>query len=277
MCIINIIPLLSYNETCVLHEKKQIELIKKIGEGANSVVFLLKCGNILKIYKNSIAGKTILNESNDILPKPNENREIQLFFKIVNEDISHNNIVRPLCIGIIADDFTFEDTTFSLKTYYSILPFYESITKEILVKYNLDKLIDEIIETEMNLEEILNVFHLDITLENLVLCDGKIMLIDYNLIKSTKYGDLEIGSNHFGTEDDCKLKYVPVYYIFLLVIYILFNNKNIYYNDKLLVNYMYILKKKLKDETFRKICNGLSQKFDTKNFYNIFIKENFSE
>ena len=68
------------------------------------------------------------------------------------------------------------------------------------------------------------------------------------------------------------LKYIPIYYIFLLVIYILFNNKNIYYNDKLLVNYLYILKKKLKDETFRKICNGLSQKFDTKNFYNIFIK-----
>ena len=30
-------------------------------------------------------------------------------------------------------------------------------------------------------------------------------------------------------------------------------------------------KKELKDATFRKICNGLSQKFDTKNFYNIFI------
>lgn len=276
MCIIKIIPLLSYYDTCVIHEKKEIEIIKKIGEGATSVVFLLKCGNIMKIYKNSLAGKTLLKESEEILPRNNENREIQIFFKIVKEDISHNNIVRPLCIGVIANTFTFEEHTFNLKTYYSILPFYESITKEILIKYNLDNLIDEIVETEMNLEEVLKVFHLDITLENLVLCKGKIMLIDYNLIKSIDYGDVPIGSNHFGTEDDCKLKYIPIYYIFLLVIYILFNNKNIYYNDKLLVNYLYILKKKLKDGTFRKICNGLSQKFDTKNFYNIFI-ENIDE
>ena len=51
MSIIKIIPLLSYYDTCVIHEKKEIEIIKKIGEGATSVVFLLKCGNIMKIYK----------------------------------------------------------------------------------------------------------------------------------------------------------------------------------------------------------------------------------
>jgi len=272
MCIIHLIPLLSYKDSCTTHEKKQIKIIKKIGEGANSIVFLLKCNNILKIYKNSLAGKTILNETNSILPKLNENREIQLFFKIVNQDISHNNIVRPLCLGIIAENFMFNNVNYKKNTYYSILPYYEPLSKEIIIKYNLKKLIKEIIETELNLEKFLNVFHLDITLENLVICNNKIMLIDYNLIKSTSCSEKEIGSTHFGTEHDCKLKFVPLYYIFLLIIYILFNNKNIYYNDRLIINYLYILSKKINEEVYRIIYNGLTRKFDTNNFYNIFIK-----
>ena len=98
------------------------------------------------------------------------------------------------------------------------------------------------------------------------------MLIDYNLIKSVSQGEKEIGSTHFGTETDCKLKYIPLYYIFLLIIYILFNNKNIYYNDRLIINYLYILSKKINEEVYRIIYNGLTRKFDTSNFYNFFIK-----
>lgn len=271
MCIVDLFTLMSNSDKYIKHDSLKIKIKEKVGEGSSGLAFLLENGDVLKIYKNSVAGSAKLIESNSILPVENENREIQLFFKIIKFKINEVGIVKPLSLGIVYNEFVFEDTVICKDTYYSILPFYEKVSKGILVKYNLYNLILEIINSELSIEKYLKVFHLDITLENLVRHKGKLMLIDYNLTKSISAGEYSVNTNHFNTEETCKLKLIPLYYIFLLIISLLFNTKKIYFNDKLLVNYLYILSKKLKMKVYSLIYNGLSLKYDVLVFYRKFI------
>jgi len=271
MCIVDLFTLMSNSDKYIKHDSLKLKIKEKIGEGSLGLVFLLENGDILKIYKNSVAGSAKLIESKSILPEKNENREIQLFFKIIKFKINEEGIVKPLSLGIVYNELVFEDTVICKDTYYSILPFYEKVSKEILVKYNLYDLILEIINSELSIEKYLRVYHLDITLENLVMYDDKLMLIDYNLTKSIGSGEQSVNSNHFNTDERCKLKLIPLYYIFLLIISLLFNTKKIYFNDKLLVNYLYILSKKLKKNVYSLIYNGLSLNYDVVTFYSKFI------
>ena len=132
-------------------------------------------------------------------------------------------------------------------------------------------MITEIIQSEINLEKYLNVFHLDIKIENLVIHNEKLMLIDYNLTKSITYENMPINTNHFNTDKNCKLKLIPLYYIFLLIISILFKTKKIYINDTLLINYLCILSQKLNNDMYTIIYNGLALKYDITEFNKKFL------
>jgi serine/threonine protein kinase len=269
---VSIFTLLSSNdEHYKFRENKTIKIVEKIGEGSIGLVFLLDNGHVLKIYKNSVASLTKLKESHSILPKPNENREIQLFFKIIRYKIKGVGIVQPYSLGTISKEFVFNETIIKNGTYFSVLPFYEKINRDVLVKYNLLDLIKEIIESELNIEKHLQVFHLDIKLENLVLNNGKLMLIDYNLTKSISSGDMALDTNHFNTDKNCKLKLIPLYYVFLLVISLLFNTKKVYFNDYVLVNYLFILSKKLDSCIYLIIYNGLALKYEILGFKRRFL------
>ena len=269
---VSIFTLLSSNdEHYKFRENKTINIVEKIGEGSIGLVFLLDNGHVLKIYKNSIESLTKLKESRSILPEPNENREIQLFFKIIRYKIKGVGIVQPYSLGTISKEFVFDNVVIKKGTYFSVLPFYEKINRDVLVKYNLLDLIKEIIESELNIEKYLQVFHLDIKLENLVLNNGKLMLIDYNLTKSISSGDMALNTNHFNTDKNCKLKLIPLYYIFLLIISLLFNTKKVYFNDSVLINYLFILSKKLKSCIYLIIYNGLSLKYEILGFKRRFL------
>ena len=259
------------NELYKTKEKKHIHIIEKIGEGSHGIVFLIENNHVIKIYKNSIAGLTKLKESTSILPDECENREIQLFFKIIQYNIKHENIIQPYSIGIISNELLHNDIIIKKGTYYSIMPYYKKLEKNSLIKYNLIDMITEIIQSEMNLEKYLNVFHLDIKMENLVIHNEKLMLIDYNLTKSITYENMPINTNHFNTDKNCKLKLIPLYYIFLLIISILFKTKKIYINDTLLINYLFILSQKLNNDMYTIIYNGLALKYDISEFNKKFL------
>lgn len=275
---ISIFTLLSnHQKTYKVREEKKVQLIQKIGEGSNSFVYKLDNDHVIKIYKNSIAGSTQLIESYSIMPSSNENREIQLFFKIIKYNIDELGIVKPFCMGIINEDIILDDNNIKKGTYFSIIPFYNKIDRNILIKYNLCDLLNEIIESELIIEKYLQVYHLDIKIENLVQYNNKLMLIDYHLTKSINNGNIPINTNHFNTDKNIKLKLIPLYYIFLLIISLLFNSKKIYYNNKVLINYLYILSKKMTNELkcnmYSIIYNGISLKYDTLGFYRKYLFE----
>ena len=264
-------------ETYKVRREKQIKLTEKIGEGSNSFVYKLNNEHVIKIYKNSIAGSTQLIESDSIMPSSNENREIQLFFKIIKYNIDESGIIKPFCMGIINEDFILDDNNIKKGTYFSILPFYNKIDRNILIKYNLCELLNEIIESELIIEKYLQVYHLDIKIENLVQYNNKLMLIDYHLSKSINSGNMAVNTNHFNTDKNIKLKLIPLYYIFLLIISLLFNSNKIYYNNNVLINYLYILSKKMsgniKCNMYSIIYNGISLKYDTLGFYRKYLFE----
>ena len=275
---ISIFTLLSNDqETYKVREEKKVKIVEKIGEGSNSFVYKLNNDHVIKIYKNSIAGSTQLIESDSIIPSSNENREIQLFFKIIKYNIDEFGIVKPHCLGIINEDFILDDNNIKKGTYFSILPFYNKINRDILIKYNLCDLFNEIIESELIIEKYLQVYHLDIKIENLVQYNDKLMLIDYHLSKSINSGDMPVNTHHFNTDKNIKLKLIPLYYVFLLIISLLFNSKKIYYNNNVLINYLYILSKKMtsniKCNLYSMIYNGISLKYDTSGFYRKYLFE----
>lgn len=275
---ISIFTLLSNDqETYKVRKEKKVKLVEKIGEGSNSFVYKLDNDHVIKIYKNSIAGSTQLIESDSIMPSSNENREIQLFFKIIKYNIDEFGIVKPFCLGIINEDFILDDNNIKKGTYFSILPFYNKINRNILIKYNLCDLFNEIIESELIIEKYLQVYHLDIKIENLVQHNDKLMLIDYHLSKSINSGDMPVNTHHFNTDKNIKLKLIPLYYVFLLIISLLFNSKKIYYNNNVLINYLYILSKKMTSNTkcnmYSMIYNGISLKYDTLGFYRKYLFE----
>ena len=275
---ISIFTLVSIDqETYKVRREKQIKLTEKIGEGSNSFVYKLNNEHVIKIYKNSIAGSTQLIESDSIMPSSNENREIQLFFKIIKYNIDESGIIKPFCMGIINEDFILDDNNIKKGTYFSILPFYNKIDRNILIKYNLCELLNEIIESELIIEKYLQVYHLDIKIENLVQYNNKLMLIDYHLSKSINSGNMAVNTNHFNTDKNIKLKLIPLYYIFLLIISLLFNSNKIYYNNNVLINYLYILSKKMsgniKCNMYSIIYNGISLKYDTLGFYRKYLFE----
>ena len=138
-----------------------ISIKEQFGEGTSGLVYLLNDGNVVKIYKKSIAGYTSFEESKSILPKKNENREIPIFLKLIKLK-KKKNIIKPYAICLIKKDIVLFKKKIRKNTYLSIMPKYNQINKKILYNYNLFDLIKTLINCEISIEKYLNVYHLDI-------------------------------------------------------------------------------------------------------------------
>ncbi len=178
--------LTNYPENEVLN----IHIKNKLGSGSYGSVFDIGDECVIKLFYNSELGKTILEERDSLIPYQQENRELSLYFKLIKGDIRQhfeNNIISPLVLGFIQNDFILGDDHFKAGTYFVILPYCISFHRYYKIRNNplLDiidsnrfciEFLHKVLRACIYLENIYNVIHLDIKLNNVMyMVNSKIM------------------------------------------------------------------------------------------------------
>ena len=222
--------LYSINNNFTINNYYKIKLIKKIGEGSYGYVYEINNDLVIKIFKNYT--KIIKNDDEDsIIPKKNENREVNFFISYMNNNIKNNTyLIKINCIGVIKfNNFNNYDI---INNFCLLLPSCNPVLKLInqwkmpLIKNNYGKeivlrLMKRLIEIELHLNENYNVSNLDIKLSNYMI--NKYNTIDIKNIIAIDFG-LTINKNkkincsyktdyYIWPENNIELEYFPSYSI----------------------------------------------------------------
>ncbi len=184
----------------IINREYDITIKQKLGSGSYGVVFDIENNLVIKIFFNSLLGKTCFEEKDCIIPYKNENRELSLYFKLIKENpLNHfnENIISPLVIGYLKSDFKYsnkEKDNLKNNSYFVIMPLCIPFNKLFKIKNN--PLIDvedaipfvyefskKVIKASLYMEKKYNIINLDIKLNNIMyLVDNSI----YELFENNK-------------------------------------------------------------------------------------------
>ena len=106
-------------------ERNLVKLIirDKIGEGSYGIIYLIENDSVIKIFKNSTINNAILEESKNLIPSKNENRELIFFLKyIIDNKIDNKYIINVYAIGVIKDIIIDNKNELTSNSYFIILP-----------------------------------------------------------------------------------------------------------------------------------------------------------
>jgi serine/threonine protein kinase len=210
---LNLLILKSDHKDYQENKNKKIIIYKKIGEGSYGLVFLIQNDHVIKIFKNSNYNKTILNETNYLLPIENENRELIFFFKYMNKTKEKNLIINLYAIGIIKDIIIDNNIKLDKNSYFIILPlcipFYETfniwniplLNKKNGINFTLN-VMKRLVEISLFLENKYNIINLDFKLNNFMLNKksknlNDLIMIDFSIIKKKVKKTYDINKNYY--------------------------------------------------------------------------------
>lgn len=250
-----------------------IKLMKKIDEGGSGKIYMMDNGEIIKLYKNSIAGFTDFQETNNLVPKNKENREIPIFLKIIKDtEGKYKDIIAPYALGLVKHEFIIDNEIVRKNTYFSIMPYYELIKKHDLNKYSILDLLYKISRAEHFLEKYFNIIHCDINIKNIVVEKDEFMLIDYEIIKTIKDKVIDTkGKSKLWPKEPCLMKYIPVYSIAILIVGLLIGTTVYTLNNK---EIMEKLKDKINEEEYDYLYNCLYLKYNSFQLINQILEKN---
>ena len=271
------------------NKNKKIIIFKKIGEGSYGLVFLLGNDHVIKIFKNSNYNKTILNESNYLLPIENENRELIFFLKYVNKTKEKNLIVHLYAIGIIKDIIIDNSIKLDKDSYFIILPlcisFYETfniwniplLNKKNGVNFTLN-VMKKLVEISLFLEDNYNLINLDFKLNNFMMSKksknlNDLIMIDFSIIKKNIKKVYDFNKNYYIWPEGNNqiIEHIPSYSICINGLELLFgHNEVLDLPNKKKIN-KFICEIENKNKNIKNIFyNGLILKINTKNFLKLF-------
>ena len=239
-----------------------IKLTKKIDEGGSGKIYMMDNGQIIKLYKNSIAGFTDFQETKNLVPSNKENREIPIFLKIIKDtEGKYKDIIAPYALGLIKHEFIIDNEIVRKNTYFSLMPYYELIKKHNLHKYSILDLLYRIAKAEHLLEKYFNIIHCDINFKNIVVEKDNFMLIDYEIIKTIKDKVIDPGNkSKLWPKEKCEMKKLPVYSIAIMIVGLLIGTTVYSLSKKDILSK---LKNKINDEEYNYLYNCLYLKYNS--------------
>lgn len=253
-----------------------ITINKKIDEGASGKIYMMENGQIIKLYKNSIAGFTDFQESDELMPRSKENREIPIFLKIIKDkDNKYKNIIAPFALGLIKHDFIINNEIIRKNTYFSLMPYYDLIKKHNLHKYSILDLLYKIAKAENLLEKYFNIIHCDINMRNIVIEKDKFMLIDYEMIKTIKDTVINTkGRSKLWPKDKCQMDKLPVYSIAVMIVGMLIGTSVYSLNNKEIMDK---LRDKINKNEYEYLYNCLYLKYNSFQLINKLLNKKVKE
>lgn len=285
---LNLLILKSDHKDYQENKNKKIIIYKKIGEGSYGLVFLIQNDHVIKIFKNSNYNKTILNETNYLLPIENENRELIFFFKYMNKTKEKNLIINLYAIGIIKDIIIDNNIKLDKNSYFIILPlcipFYETfniwniplLNKKNGINFTLN-VMKRLVEISLFLENKYNIINLDFKLNNFMFKNNSknidnLIMIDFSITKKKTKIPYNIDNKYYiwPESNNILIEYFPSYSACINGLELLFGYKyinNIRNNHKL-DYYLKMIKEKDK-KAYNIFLNGLILKMNTENFLNL--------
>jgi hypothetical protein len=165
------------NEIC------EIQIKNKLGSGSYGVVFDIENNLVIKIFYNSVLGRTCFEEKDCIIPYKNENRELSFYFKLMKENpINHinNHMIAPLVIGYLKNDFQYsQKDNFKKESYFVVLPLCIPFHKFYKIKNNplidvedslpfLNEFSKKVLGASIYMENKYNIINLDFKLTNIM-------------------------------------------------------------------------------------------------------------
>jgi serine/threonine protein kinase len=268
------------------NKNKNIYIQKLIGEGVYGIVFLIQNDHVIKIFKNSTLKKTILEETNYLIPIKNENRELMFYYKYINDNKESNNyIINLYAIGIIKDQMIDNNNLLDTDSYFIILPYcmpfykkFNVFNKRLIddsngIKFTL-RTMKKISEASLYLENKYNLINLDIKLNNCMITRkddniGDIIMIDFSIIKKKCNKKYTINTKYYiWPNENINIEYIPSYSISINGLELLFGHEeiiNFLNNDNKITKYLKIIKDKNKN-LYNIFYQGLIKKIDTESF-----------
>jgi hypothetical protein len=239
-----------------------INISKKIDEGGSGKIYMMDNGQIIKLYKNSIAGFTDFQETDGLVPSNKENREIPIFLKIIKDtEGKYKDIIAPYALGLIKHEFIIDNEIVRKNTYFSLMPYYELIKKHNLHKYSILDLLYRIAKAEHLLEKYFNIIHCDINFKNIVVEKDNFMLIDYEIVKTIKNKIIDPKEkSKLWPKEKCEMKKLPVYSIAIMIVGLLIGT-TVYTLSKKEI--MSKLKNKINNEEYNYLYNCLYLKYNS--------------
>lgn len=252
----------------VEQKNMNIELQEKIGEGSYGIVFLMNNKHVIKIFKNSVFDKTVLIESDSLLPHKNENRELMFFLNYIKEKTKKNMIIDIYAIGVLKDILKYNNETIYKNNYFIILPFcipfYKmfSIWNKPLINTKNGFLftltvMKRLLDISLFLEKKYNLINLDFKFDNYMFTDKKenikkLTLLDFSIVKKKNKKKYDFYKKYFiwpNSKKDFLLENIPSYSICINGLELLFGIDKIinFFQEKYLENYLKIIKAKNKN------------------------------
>jgi len=241
------------NDNYAENKTKKIVLKNKIGEGAYGVVYEIESQSnqkhVIKIFKRPTSDKLVLNESNNLIPLQNENREILFYYKYINNKKCENNyIISVYAIGILKNQFKTNTIIIDKNNYFIILPLcvpfykiFDIYNKPLINKPNgfifTIKIMNRLLEASNYLEKTHQLVNLDLKINNFMFPLNSrnlndVVMLDFSIIKKkNKNKDDNIYSTnqsyYIWPEPPILLDHIPSYSICMNGFELLFGYKNI--------------------------------------------------
>ena len=261
-------------------EKKiyRILLKKKLGEGSYGIVFLLDNGDVIKIFKKSLADNPIQQETNFLIPINNENRELIFYYKYIKSNKVNNYIINAYAIGILKDNYQ----NYKKNSYFIILPYcipfysiYNVFNKPLIQHINglqfTLKVMKRLLEIIIFFEKEYNMINIDIKLNNFMFTKKTkkfedLIMLDFSIIKTIDKKNktkniYSINDNYYiWPKKEILLDYISSYSVCINGLELLFGHNSIN-----------TLPNKTKMNNFLKIIKDNDKNKD-KRIYNLFYK-----
>jgi len=263
-----------------------INVKNKLEEGSYGIVFMLENGHVIKFFKNSTSKNTLFEESNNLIPIKNENRELIFYYKYVNESKKeYNYIINLYAIGIIRNKIIYDDNKLDINSYFIILPYcipfykcYNIKNKPLIHNKNgltfTIKVMKRLIEIIHFFETKYNLINLDLKLNNFMFTEktrdlNNLIMLDFSIIKTKTKTKYDIENKYFiwPNINNTLIEIIPSYSTCINGLELLFGYDQIIKlpNNELINIYLKIIEKKNKN-IYDIFYNGLILRINTDNF-----------
>ena len=271
----------------------KLHLRKKIGEGSYGVIYEINKNYVLKLFRNSYADVNQPDESSQIIPFKNENREINFFIQYIKSKQSKSNFfIDVKTIGIILINVTLDNQLFKKKSYFMIMPECVSIhkllntwKKPLINNKNGIEIVLNIMKRIIDIQLLLynqhKIYNLDIKLDNFMIESSKILAIDniinidFGLIKTKNQHlyNLHYDYHYWPKGDNIKLEKIPAYSLCVNGLEILFGKQEQDLSGKMKNNNVEDQLSLLKNnqEVYNIFYNGLLLKVNLKQLLKLIV------
>lgn len=182
-----------------MNENYELNILNKLGSGSYGVVFDIENNLVIKIFYNSILGRTCFEEKECIIPYKNENRELSFYFKLMKENpMNHinNHVIAPLVIGYLKNDLQYsQKDNFKKDSYLVIMPLCVPFHKFYKIKNNplidvedslpfLNEFTKKVLGASIYMENKFNIINLDFKLTNIMYIQNNEFLNEFKKINN---------------------------------------------------------------------------------------------